>query len=315
MKINRILNLLLLCTSLALCYSRFNHNNVRKVCCFKPGSKRHFVDVSSSSSDFDRERNRIDQHVQLVQGVLLQATINVEKCAKWYTEELKSLLIEGLGLINRSTLSRLNKDFNRLETNILKIVERVNEEILREAEAIVAAANSELQDVVVALVKATNAQIITDFNGIITSAAGVTPVTIDVVAALELITANFNTLIESVTNAFARATSAEKLALDKVIKDKRTIQLAAIAALITEFERQLSSVWRDLNTESLTFISNTISENTHKFILALEALLNRIGEHIVSAIKGCTVDFRPVVTANPVPLVSVEKRPLPLTFH
>ncbi|KAF9762661.1 hypothetical protein NGRA_1855 [Nosema granulosis] len=255
----------------------------------------------------NKRRDNPYQYIQLVQGVLLQASINVEKCAKYYTEELKTTLLEGLSAINSSNLLKITKDFNKLEMNIIRVVERLNEEILRDTEALVTNTSNELQDSVTNLAKEANKNIVSGFNNIITSAPQTKPVTIDIENALELISENFNTLLEKVISLFKKTTALEKTLLHKIIKEKKSDQLHAITKLIHDFERSLCSHFRELTVESGTFIYNTISENTHKFVIALECLLNRVGENIASALKGCDVNIRQHVGINPASLISFQR--------
>lgn len=296
---------LLVClTNIVVCFSRRSRGFPSRVS--EDRERVYSKDVRRVSS-----RDNPYQMIQLVQGVLFQASVNVEKCTKYYTEELKTTLLEGLGAINDSNLLKITKDFNKLEVNVLRVIERLNEEILRDTEALVTNTNNELQDSVVTLVKDANKKIVSDFNTIITSAAGATPVTIDIEKALLLINDNFNDILDKVMVIFKKTTALEKTLLHKIIKEKKSVQLHAITKLVHDFERNLCGYFRDLNIESATFIYNTISENTHKFIIALECLLNRVTENIASVLKGCDVNVRQPVGINPASIISFQRKQFP----
>lgn len=255
---------------------------------------------SSSSNTTSSVRNpsirdNTDQYIQLIQGVLLQLNFNMEKYARWYTEELKNGLLSGIELINKSDVTKLNQDLTDLEQKIINLSEHYNDEIYRELDDLIRNTNLDLQNSVLKLLKLSNGGIV---KALTDAATNDQNSTIDPIVATNIINKGFKDLLEELTQLLSRVTNAELSSVNKIVEDKLYLQLTTIEKLLSEFNRKVESYFKDLNQETISLVNATIDVSTRRFISNIEELIKKVGYNIVSVLKGCNVEFNPPVLTN-----------------
>lgn len=260
-----------------------------------------YSDSSISSRTVARHKKRhqsddVTQYIQLIQGILLQVTLNIEKYSRYYTEDLKNCLLGGITSLNKNLQNRLLNDFSILEKEVPKIVELFNLEILREVEDIVTNANLELQENTLKLLRYTLDSINQQLLAI--QIAG-DPVTINLADAITIVDKAFAVMVEEATQLFRRITALERSAINKLLDDKLNTQIKAIADLVDSFERRLGSYIKDIEKETLLLIKNNLSQATNKFKLYVDELLKKMGQSVVAVLKDCGVNFQIPINVRP----------------
>ncbi|KAK6089681.1 hypothetical protein P3W45_001323 [Vairimorpha bombi] len=256
-------------------------------------------DSSSSESSIRdcRLRGNTDQHIQLIQGVLLQVNLNIEKYARWYTEELKNGLIAGITLIDKRTIEKLLHDFDTLEQRIIKLSEHYNDEIFRELNDLIGNTNSELQKSVLKLLKISNAQINSDLTDASPLGPPPAPIAANTVNT-DIINKGFKDLLDELEQLFSRVTTLELSAANKIVEDKLQNQLKAFEKILTEFNKKVESYFRDLSQETLALVALTVNNSTRRFVGNIEELNKKVGYNIISVLRECNVPFTPPVLMN-----------------
>ena len=282
--------------------SKKHHNHRKEESC---STDSESSDSSSSSRVIIKQKKShqsddVTQYIQLIQGILLQVTLNIEKYSRYYTEDLKNCLLGGISSLNKNLQNRLLNDFSSLENEIPKIIELLNSEILREIEGIVTNANIELQENTLRLVRTTldsiNAQLLA------IQIAG-DPITINLADAISIVDKAFVILAEEITQLFRRITAFERSAINKLIDEKLNNQIRALTNIIENFKRRLGSYFKDIEKETLLLIKNNLSQATNKFTLYIDELLKKMGQSIVAVLKDCGVNFQIPINIRPNMLV------------
>lgn len=265
----------------------------------------HSSDSSDSSSIVVKSKKHhqsddVTQYIQLIQGILLQVTLNIEKYSRYYTEDLKNCLLGGISSLNKNLQNRLINDFSILEKEVPKIVELLNAEILREIEDIVINANLELQEATLKLVRNTLDSINQQLLAI--QIAG-DPVTVNLADAIAIVDKAFAVLAEEITQLFRRITALERSAINKLIDEKLNSQIKALTAVFESFKRRLGSYFKDIEKETLILIKNNLNQATNKFTLYVDELLKKMGQSVVAVLKDCGVNFQIPINVRPNMLV------------
>ncbi|KAF5140748.1 hypothetical protein AAJ76_5100012091 [Vairimorpha ceranae] len=271
----------------------------------RDSNNRSSSDSSSSSSTHRRDRRRrnirpyVEENLQLIQGLLLQVNLNIDKFARWFTEELKHKIIAGIGAINKTISERLRNDINELEKRIIKILCNYSNEIGRELVELISNTNADFQDAVLQLYKKSNASIAKAITDIAEKKMLSKTLVVDTSAAIDLINSGLRDLIGEIERLFRRLTAAEKGIANKIIEDKLHNQLKEIEKLLNEFEKRLESSFKEIGLETAAIVSLNINNSTRRFIGYIDELFKKLGQSIICVLQGNSQELRPPVIVNP----------------
>ncbi|WUR04978.1 uncharacterized protein VNE69_11141 [Vairimorpha necatrix] len=263
---------------------------------------------SSSSSDESHYEKRVhpkhrpdtEQYLQLVQGIILQTNLTIEKYARWFAEEIRQRLIAGVGKANKHTLERIKCDTHELEKRIIKIICHYNEEIERELLELVTNTNADLQDSIIELETTSTAGLIAS----LTAAATLTVVApiqlvIDVTIGNPIVNTFVLNLITDLERLFRRVTAQEIAAANKIIEDKLHNQLRDIEKLLCDFERRIENYFKELGIETASLVTLIINNSTRKFISHIEDLIKKLGNNVICILQGNRNEYKKTVIVKP----------------
>ena len=234
--------------------------------------------------------------VTAIRQIILQASFEVNKLARFFAEEIKAKLLEGLQLIITGAGNKATGDFKKLEQRIADVVIDINKCILRDTDALITNTNEEILNILTMNIRNANKLILSDIAALVAATKPPqSPNKQPLDKILDILTNRFNEITIEVPNIFKKFTQTEKASIEKIVNDKKSEIIKEVTKLIEEFEKRLARLFADLAEEEIIFIRNILDQNARKLLVDLEHILQQIGEGIIIILKGRNCEFRPLL--------------------
>lgn len=230
-------------------------------------------------------KRSIDHEIKLIQQVLYQGICEVNKLSKFFADDLKSQLQDGLILLIKSAQEKLFSDLSRFEQRILDIVIRYNKNILREIEAVITQTNEEVLETILSTLTLSNRTLDTNLTALGADVT-TTPITVELADVQALVATSFADLLTILTNLFRRANLIELNAIRKAIIENKNLILTELTKAIEEFICKLTRHFCDLTDEECKLIRRIIDQSARRLLMELENIIYQIGNNIIIILKG-----------------------------
>ncbi|WUR04964.1 putative SP-containing protein [Vairimorpha necatrix] len=239
-------------------------------------------------------RRDLREIIGLIRTVIQQGAFEINKASKFFAEEVKSKLLEGLSLIIKSKACAVTGDVRKLEQRIIDVVIEINKNILRDVDGLIALTNDELLENIINIVNSAQTSFLADIAALV-AVTVVTPLIQPLASVLAIVDTNFGGDFINTPQAFKKLAQAERTGIERIVKENKNHGVRELVKLFKEFEEELCKQFASLTEDEVVLIKNIIDQNARKLIVDFEHILQQIGDGITVILKGRSCEFRPLL--------------------